>query len=67
MEIIVVRHGKRTTVRETSTRYLCYDSDIESIRRYIIHHRHEKYSIEVQKWTFDVAYIVRFHPNNDRE
>ena len=64
MEIIAVRHVKRTTVRETSTRYLCYDSDIEHIRRYIRNHRHEKYSIETQKWAFDTAYIIRFYPNN---
>lgn len=66
MEIIVVRHGKRTTVRETSTRYLCFEADIEPIRRYIRRHKHEKYSFETQKWAFDTAYIIRFYPY-DRE
>ena len=65
MEIIAVRHGKRTTVRETLTRYLCFEMDIESIRKYVRRHKHEKYSFEVQKWAFDTAYIIRFYPDTE--
>ena len=62
MYMSVVRYGKRMTERGTKTNYACFDKDIESIKKYIRAHKHEKYEIEVQKWAFDVACIVRFYP-----
>lgn len=63
MECAIIRHGKRTTVRETSTRYLSYERDIESIKKYLKAHKNELYKIEVQKWAFDVAVVINFYPD----
>ena len=62
MDFVVIRYGKRHTERVTNNNYLSFEKDLESIRKYVRNHRHEKYIFEIQKWTFGLAYIIEFYP-----
>ena len=62
MDFAVIRFGKRTTARGTNNNYLSFEMDLESIRKYVRNHRHEKYTFEIQKWTFGLAYVIKFYP-----
>lgn len=58
-----ITYGKYTTEKTTSTKYLCYEKDIKEIRKMVRRKaKSGKYNIvlDVQKWTFDTAYIVHF-------